>query len=126
MRKKMNSVNKDITLTYEFDELDLDFDYKVDLYECEYPITLAIEKQYENKLSNEGIIAIEVYLGELFEDCDLELKRELANFYYEQIKDHYYDDAREQFLNDYSYEIEMAKKEAEYFENERNRDRREL
>jgi len=122
----MNSVNKDITLTYDFDELDLDFDYKVDLNECEYPITLAIEKQYEGKLSNEGIIAIEVYLGKLYEDCDLELKRELANFYYEQIKDHYYDDAREQFLNDYSYEIEMAKKEAEYFENERNRDRREL
>lgn len=122
----MNSQNKNITLTYEFDELDLEFDFKVDLNECEYPITLAIEKQYENKLSNDGIIAIEVFLGKLFEDCDLELKRELANFYYEQLKDYYYDDAREQFLNEYSYEIEMAIKEAEDYETERNRDRREL
>lgn len=122
----MNSQNKNITLTYEFDELDLEFDFQVDLNECEYPITLAIEKQYENKLSNEGIIAIEVFLGNLFEDCDLELKRELANFYYEQLKDYYYDDAREQFLNEYSYEIEMAIKEAEDYETERNRDRREL
>ena len=41
---------------------------------------MAIEKQYEDTLSNEGIVAIEVYLGKLYEDCDLELKRELANF----------------------------------------------
>lgn len=122
----MNSVNKDITLTYDFDELDLDFDYKVDLNECEYPITLAIEKQYEDTLSNEGIVAIEVYLGKLYEDCDLELKRELANFYYEQIKDHYYDDAREQFLNEYSHEIEMAKKEAEDLHEEMTKCRYEI
>ena len=74
-----------------------------------------------------SVEAIETYLKDLFDNGDIEFKRQFAIHYKEDLENAFRDFAYEDYWETIGREKEAdLQAEAEDYENERNRDRREL
>ncbi|MCK9577610.1 MAG: hypothetical protein M0R51_17020 [Clostridia bacterium] len=121
----MNFENKYITLEYDFDGDN--WEHSVNVNDCFDEICMAIEKEYKDKFTDDGFVAIETYLAKLFEDGDIELKRQLAIHYKEDLENSFREFAYEDYWETIGREKQAdLQAEAEDYENERSRDRREL
>ena len=121
----MNLENKYITFEYEFGGDN--WEYSVNVNDCFDEICMAIEREHKDKFTDDGFVAIETYLAKLFEDGDIELKRQLAIHYKEDLENAFREFAYEDYWETIGREKEAdLQAEAEDYENERSRDRREL
>ena len=121
----MNFENKYITLEYDFDGTN--WEYEVDVNDCVDEISMAIERDYKNKFKFNEFVAIETYLKDLFDNGDIEFKRQFAIHYKEDLETAFRDLAYEDYWETIGREKEAdLQAEAEDYENERSRDRREL
>jgi len=116
---------KKITLEYDFE--DNHWEYEVDVNDCVDEICMAIEKDYKNKFTFDEFVAIETYLKDLFENGDIELKKQFAIHYKENLETAFRELAYEDYWENIGREIaEDRKAEDEDYEYEMCRDRREI